>query len=132
MLPKVQEKIASLYCTHRIISTDLAAAFQLLPSAGKVELYDHLVEQTNSPADKVNLSDLQEGEDPAGEKEKERAKTRLELIKLERDSRRRRQKFKGGKKEECRSLMEKHRRLVNTIMEEHVADVEGRGELEKV
>lgn len=123
--PKIENKISELYENNRV-SGDFTAAFNLLPSAAKLELYTFLVENSSELPNQLNLADLQEfdPEEKMKQKEEARAKSKLELVKLQRDSKRRRQKFKGGKVHAgCRTIMEKHRGLVNSILEDHASEV---------
>lgn len=123
--PKIDNKISELYENNHV-SGDFTAAFNLLPSAAKLELYTFLVENSSELPNQLNLADLQEfdPEEKIKQKEEARAKSKLELVKLQRDSKRRRQKFKGGKVHAgCRTIMEKHRGLVNSILEDHASEV---------
>ena len=126
---KVETKILSLYEENSVPSGDFTEAFSLLPPAAKLELYTFLLEDSNHLPNQLNLSDLQEfdPEEKLKQKQEAQAKSKLELIKLQRDSKRRRQKFKGGKVHEgCRTILEKHRGLVNSILEDHAAEVTSR------
>ena len=129
--PKIENKISSLYQENSVASNDFTEAFNLLPPSAKCELYNFLVENSNELPNQLNLSELQEF-DPAEklkQKEEARAKSKIELIKLQRDSKRRRQKFKGGKVHAgCRTIMEKHRGLVNSILEDHTSEVRAKAQ----
>ena len=132
--PKVESKISELYESNSVSSGDFTAAFNLLPSAAKLELYTFLVENSSDLPNQLNLADLQEfdPEEKMKKKQEARAKSKLELIKLQRDSKRRRQKFKGGKVHAgCRTIMEKHRGLVNSILEDHASEVTSKIEVKE-
>ena len=55
----IASKISALYEEHSVGSDDLTDAFQLLPSAAKLELYTFLAENSSATDNRVDLSELQ-------------------------------------------------------------------------
>lgn len=124
----VKDKISTLYSLHKVPSTDFTTAFQSLPGPAKLELYTFLVENNEDLPQHVSLAELQDldPEEKRKSREEAREKSKLELLKLERDSKRRRQRFKGVKRVQSSSttLMDKHRDLVKCILDDYKEQME--------
>ena len=121
--PEVESKISKMLSENEVPSGDITNAFHLLPPNAKLELYSFLAE--NDKCSEANLSDLEfDPEERMKLKAESQEKSKLELLKLQRDSKRRRQKFKGGKVHSgCRTIMEKHRGLVNSILDDYASEL---------
>ena len=110
----IVRKIRELYYKNKVIGVNCSDPFNTLPNSNsRLELFEFLKDR-NKIASSLD-TDQNDGATESTDSKKEKEASKLELLKLERDKKRRRKRFKT--KHGNITLMDKHRDLVNNILE---------------